>query len=387
MIVTTPNKYFCNNVKPVVAHVNTVGDPAVSTAKIMHGICDNGKATDFSFFTVAGFGRLDDADYLLERRWAYRLNAGVARLTGNDGFGAEAPTRRLLEILDARRPDLVHLHNAHGYYLNLPMLTRWLRSHSVPLVITLHDWWLLTGRCAKPQSVDCDLWQRQACDQCQHREAYPACWLNNVPLYKDALFDGIEVHLVAPLAEVADDVRRSALSRFPISVIEHGVDKRMFNQEGPAINLDGGVRLLAASTKWTHAKGVDRLLEFAEHMPQGWHLNIVGRGWPHATRTPRIRVCGYAQTPEQMAAYYRGVDILLSASRAETFGLTLYEANACGTLCATINDDVTASICRVSDALASKAVKNVRDIQLMAREYHDLYASILAKHAKLPENC
>ena len=90
----------------------------------------------------------DVPSYVVGSKAETLLDLALTRLTDRAGFFSRYATRRLIRQLDAYKPDLVHLHNLHGYYLNLPMLFAWLRKHDLPVVWTLHDCWAYTGHCA-----------------------------------------------------------------------------------------------------------------------------------------------------------------------------------------------------------------------------------------------
>src|SRR5262249_17124394 len=76
-------------------------------------------------------------------------------------------TKRLLTLAD-KQPSILHLHNLHGGYFDLPILP-WI-SQQVPTVVTLHDAWLLSGHCA--HSFACEKW-RTGCGECPDLTIYP----------------------------------------------------------------------------------------------------------------------------------------------------------------------------------------------------------------------
>ena len=86
------------------------------------------------------------------------LHAIVSKYCDNQGLMSKCATRRFLKRLDEIKPDVVHLHNIHGYYINYPLLFSYLKAKDIPTVITMHDFWLMTGHCAYINKT-CDRWK------------------------------------------------------------------------------------------------------------------------------------------------------------------------------------------------------------------------------------
>ena len=84
------------------------------------------------------------------------LHAAVTRLWDAQGFGSRKATEEFLKRVEEYRPDVVHLHNLHGYYLNIELLFRYLKQKKVRVVWTLHDCWPFTGHCVYYQNAECD---------------------------------------------------------------------------------------------------------------------------------------------------------------------------------------------------------------------------------------
>ena len=52
----------------------------------------------------------------------YLFHAGITRLFDLNGYGSRAATQRLLSQIEHFQPDVIWLHNLHGYYLNIELL-------------------------------------------------------------------------------------------------------------------------------------------------------------------------------------------------------------------------------------------------------------------------
>lgn len=88
------------------------------------------------------------------------------------GFGSIAATKVFIKELDKIKPDIVHLHNIHGYYLNIEIIFNYLKKIETPVVWTLHDCWPFTGHCTFFDRVNCSKWQTE-CNHCPNQKGYP----------------------------------------------------------------------------------------------------------------------------------------------------------------------------------------------------------------------
>ena len=101
-----------------------------------------------------------------------RFNALKSRLFDNDGFNAKRATKKLIKQIKDFNPDVIHLHNLHGYYLNIKILFDYLKQANKPVVWTLHDCWALTGHCSHFDYIGCEKWKEQ-CFNCPQKKEYP----------------------------------------------------------------------------------------------------------------------------------------------------------------------------------------------------------------------
>lgn len=72
--------------------------------------------------------------------------------------------------LTTQPPDVVHCHNLHGDYFDLRAIS--MLSHQVPMILTLHDEWLLTGHCAC--TLGCERW-KTGCGPVRILPSTPLC--------------------------------------------------------------------------------------------------------------------------------------------------------------------------------------------------------------------
>ena len=131
----------------------------------------------------------------------------------------------LIDLLP-KQPDIVHLHNLHSGYFNLQILPK--LSKKIPVVITLHDMWLLTGHCV--YSLDCERW-KFGCGSCPYLSI-------PMPIKRDGTRRNIrvktdllrksEISIVTPSQWLMDLVDTSGLKPKETRVIPNGIDDEIF---------------------------------------------------------------------------------------------------------------------------------------------------------------
>jgi glycosyltransferase involved in cell wall biosynthesis len=153
------------------------------------------------------------------------------RLFDRHGFASRRATMHLIETVKRYSPDVIHLHNLHGYYLNIKILFEFLAQAQIPVVWTLHDCWAFTGHCAYFDYAGCEKWQ-SACHACSQGSQYPKSMADrSAKNYeaKRALFTSVEhMRIVTPSQWLAGLVRQSFLSKYPVQVVHNGVDLSVF---------------------------------------------------------------------------------------------------------------------------------------------------------------
>lgn len=252
-------------------------------------------------------------------------------------------TYRLLELTPST-PDILHLHNLHGSYFDIRALPT--LATRAPVVITLHDAWLLTGHCAHP--FDCDHWLT-GCGQCPYLDTYVAIprdrSSDNARIKREALA-AAHVRLASPSRWLMDMVERSGVAGAAVEtrVIPNGVDTTVFSPGSRdaahnALGLPADSLVLlstARSGKASPFKGFDTLEAALPHVARAAQgrdvvLLALGQDAPDIkVGGVRIRFVPFVGDPAEVAEYYRAADLYLHPSRAENFPLAVLEAMACG---------------------------------------------------------
>lgn len=262
-------------------------------------------------------------------------------LRGEGGFGSEKRTRRFLEFLDREQPGLVHLHNLHGFYLQVELLFAWLKERGLPVVWTFHDCWPYTGHCAYYDKNNCHGFQN-GCTSCPyHASAYPyALFKDNAAesfVRKRRAFTGVDsLTVVTPSVWLADEVKRSFLKEYPVRVIPNGIDLSVFSPKGRKERKTAEKRVLGVANVWEERKGLKFFLELAELLPDLYEIELVGLSSAQIKKLggrfgKRLRLFPRTGGAQELARRYREADVFVNPTLEDNFPTVNLEALACGT--------------------------------------------------------
>lgn len=273
--------------------------------------------------------------------WDIKFHGLKSRLFDRHGLGSKRATLKFVERIKEIKPDIIHLHNIHGYYLNIEILFNYLSISNIPVVWTLHDCWPFTGHCAHYSIAKCDKWLNQ-CYNCVQKKSYPAslCIDRSADNYalKKNLFTSLTDMTIVPVSKwLGDQVQQSFLREHAIQVIHNGVDLTKFYPRNTIalrqkMELIGEHILLGVATSWSKRKGLADYLKLAEVLPVNCKIILVGLSKQQIKNLPK-NIIGLTRTEsiDELAELYSLADIVLNLSYEETFGLTTVEGFACGT--------------------------------------------------------
>ena len=369
--------------KPTILFVSTVSTPRNGVGQIVRALADACEKEDMRSVVFTGRGQSGDADFVSNGRTGFYRNVFMARFLKQDGFMDVASARRLNERILELKPDLVHLHNLHGYYTHLPSLGETLDKLDVPVIVTLHDLWFATGRCAWPWCGDPEYCTAD-CSQCKFPNSYPAKWLPGRSMRKDKEEFLQGKHVVVPSRWMFERLEKHT----PV-IIPNGVDKLIFKPY-ENVRRDSSM-LLAVATKWNHTKGIEDIAELAQVLPEELKIVLVGN---NALHHPRIKSLGYIDDARKIAQLMAQSRAVLSASHHEAFGMTVAEALAtqtpviarAGTAAAELISDKRFAVDFMHPQSVVKAImntdsymfgENVISTREMTQKYIGLYKKLL----------
>ena len=270
-----------------------------------------------------------------------RIHGVMTRIFDAHGFASKSATRRFLAWAEAYRPDVVWLHNIHGYYINVEMLFAWLKKHpEMQVKWTLHDCWAFTGHCAYFTMAGCEQWTNH-CEKCVKKKGYPASLLvdgcrRNFDRKRRA-FTGVKnMTLITPSQWLKDLVKRSFLKDYPVEVVYNRINTDIFRPTPSDFRKEHGLEdkymILGVANIWDARKGLADFMELAGMLDAHYHIVLVGLSEDQMLNLP-ANVLGIRRTAsaQELAQIYSAADVFVNPSREETFGMTTVEAISCGT--------------------------------------------------------
>ena len=248
-----------------------------------------------------------------------------------------SPSFRALESNFLQRPDVLHLHSLHGVgsYAELSVLPS--LSDRYPLIMSMHDLWLVTGHCG--HFLDCERW-KIGCGNCPDLSLYPAIARDGTAANfrrKKRVFQKTKAHVVVPSSWLKQKVEQSPiLGHLPVSVVFNPVDTHVFcpDSEGDSGNKQKKTVLLVAQNINNPYKGVrDGIDALNKTTCENLEVVLIGNASEEVSKLIRHKTHAmpYVNETKDLVELYRSADILLMPSRGETFGLVAAEAMACGT--------------------------------------------------------
>lgn len=260
----------------------------------------------------------------------------ATRLFDAHGLASRLATRRFVARLRELNPDVIHIHNIHGYFLNYKILSRALAQMGKPVVWTVHDCWLYTGHCYHYASAGCERW-KTGCHHCPQKKAFPASRLldrsrRNWEDKKKAFCSIPGLTLVTVSRWMKGEIARSFLGGVRCEVIHNGIDLDTFRPSPSAETaLAYGTYYLAVASIWLPEKGLQDLEKLSSVLDADERLVVVGKR-PSGHRFPRNVVC-LERTADAaaLAALYTEAVALVNPTWQDNYPTVNMEAIACGT--------------------------------------------------------
>lgn len=288
-------------------------------------------------------------------KYAVRIGSGLdvkihalqTRLFDAHGLGSKRATKRFLRWADDYNPDLLWLHNIHGYYINYELLFEWIKSRpSMEVRWTLHDCWTFTGHCSYFTMVECEQWKSR-CSYCVQKKRYPSSlFLDNCRRNfdrKKAAFTGVRnLTLITPSQWLAKLVKESFLKEYPVEVRYNSIDTNVFKPTPSDFRERYGLQdkkiVLGVASVWDERKGLDDFIRLAGMLDDRYVIALVGLSEKQIRRLPK-RMLGIRRTnsPTELAAIYTAADVFVNLTYEDNYPTVNLEAQACGTFVVTYN--------------------------------------------------
>lgn len=262
-----------------------------------------------------------------------------ARLLDGAGFGSRSATVKFIKWVKEYNLDVIHLHNIHGYYINVEVLFDYLKTCGKRIIWTLHDCWAFTGHTAYCDAANCKRWVK-GCHNCPLLKEYPASLVDRSKQNwkkKRDVFSGVSnMTIITPSKWLSTWVKHSFLQEYPIKVINNGIDTSQFYPIESDFRKNNGLEdkivLLGVATSWNEMKGYSDYLKLVEILGDKYRVVLVGLTEEQIVKLPN-NVLGIERTTnaQELAEIYTAADLFLNLSYCENYPTVNIESMACGT--------------------------------------------------------
>jgi len=310
-------------------------------------------------------------------KWDVRWHGVFSRMFDAHGFASKQATKKLIAELKKWKPDLVNIHNIHGYYINIELLFEYLKKEQIPVVWTFHDCWPFTGHCSYFDRYNCMKWQT-GCHHCPNLNGYPESWFIDRSranyLKKKSIFGGLKnLTIITPSQWLGKHVNKSFLKDYPVQVIHNGLDLTVFNETiddkiFEKYQISGKYALGVAST-WDNRKGLNDFVSLRNILSNEIQIVLVGLTAKQSAELPQgVMSIPRTENARELAVLYSGAQAFVNPTLVDNFPTTNIEALACGTPVITYNtggspeavDEKTGIVVEKGNVVALKeAIENV----------------------------
>ena len=328
--------------------INPVIRENTSTGRIMRMIGDYAMSHGWESYIAYSKGRDGVPEHSSQlipigNKWDVALHWLATRLFDAHGLASKKATRAFIKEIQRINPDVIHIHNIHGYFLNYPLLFKYLQASGKPVVWTTHDCWLYTGHCYHYDAVKCQRW-KTLCHHCPQKRAFPSSWLldgssRNYRAKQTAFCSLQNLTLVNVSNWMRNQMQESFLKDKHFSLVRNGIDLQVFTpKERPSVlrkyRVDASkIILLAITSVWTAEKGLEDLIWLSKHIPSNQQLVLVGKmNQSQSESVPRgVITIGRTESMKELVALYSAAGVLVNPTYQDNYPTVNMEALACGT--------------------------------------------------------
>lgn len=316
-----------------VAEITTF--PWFSVGKIASGIMEylNRNGSVCKLFYARDY-REGDNYIKFANKFEIYFNALLARIFDNDGFCCSFSTNKLIKELDTFKPDIVHLHTLHGYYVNIKKLFSYLNEKHIKIVWTMHDTWAITGHCAFFGDGSCTNWLNSECRHCKFKNEYPKSLVFNRAhsnyLKKNSIyniFNKNDLYIVSPSNWLDSLIAKSMLGKFNHYVIYNGIDQDKYKD----LKLYRNKILLCVASVWEKRKNLTKILEVSQNLKE-WSIIVLGNVPKEIKKGvyKNIEFIKRTTSIEELVKLYNTCSLLFNPTLSDNLPTVNIEAQLCG---------------------------------------------------------
>ena len=334
----------------------------------------------------------------------------LAKITDKTGEYSRHQTKKLIRRIEEFNPEVIHLHNLHGYYINYPILFDYLAKKNVPVIWTLHDCWAYTGHCTHFSYVNCSKWMN-LCSNCPQKREYLKSYVidqsrNNYEKKKKSFCAIPHMTIVTPSVWLASMVSLSFFKQYEVKVIPNGIDSDIFKIKASDFkkrnHIENKEMVLAVANVWDEKKGYSDIVRISEKLDSNqYQIVMVGVSKEQMQALPKtVLPIMRTNSVDELVEIYSEADVFINLSYEETMGMVTVEALACGVPCFVYNktavpevvDEKSGKIFEAGDidsvcnAITNKEYKSLTGMRQRALcfekkkeygKYLDLYSTVI----------
>lgn len=281
---------------------------------------------------------------------------------------AASHVHHLMTIPLVQEADVIYIHWVQETFLSIRDVRQILKTGK-PVYMYLHDMWSMTGGCH--YSMGCDGYVHR-CEQCPMIGRQLMHGMSQATLRKKLKMwrNQPNLHVIAPSRWMYDCARESAVfHQQPVFLIPNTLNDRVFRvmdkrdarevlglpQDRPLV-LFGAVGGTANLYKgWDYA---DRLMQ-----RMGTEADMVVFGSTYQSAGYTTHAIGKMHDEFSLACLYNAIDVFISPTQAECFGLTIAESISCGTKAVVFNVGGVSDIVTHQDNGYLAEPNNVDDLE------------------------
>ena len=348
-----------------------------STGNIAQGIKNEANAVGMEYvlaYPVDPQNKpVQEGDWVIGDALGRKGSIALGMVSGFNGCFSLFSSWKLCRMIRRLSPDVIHFHNLHNNYVNLPMLFGCIKKLGIKVVWTLHDCWSFTGQCPYFDITRCEKW-RTGCYGCPSYKEYPKALVDNTKVMwhlKKRWFCGVkDMTIVTPSQWLADLAKESYLKDYPVKVINNGIDLGVFSPMesdfAKRYGCEGKHIVLGVAFNWSKRKGFDVFCELAKRLDrEKYQIVLVGTDDDVDKLLPaHVSSIHRTESQKELAMLYSAADVFANPTREENYPTVNMEVLACGTPIVTFR---TGGSPEIPDSTCGCVVEK-DDIDAMERE-------------------
>lgn len=328
--------------------INPVIRINTSTGRIMQEIGELARAHGWETYIAYSKGRdgvkPNEAKLVpVGNQWSIAWHGVLTRLFDRHGLASDGATRAFIEEIKRIQPDIIHIHNIHGYFLNYRILFEYLSKANIPVIWTVHDCWLYTGHCYHYAYKHCYKWN-ELCQECPQQKEFPTSWWIDRSkqnyLDKKKAFTSVPnewLTFVTVSEWMKNEMKQSFLKDYSYHVIHNGINLENFRiypteEVKKQYGLEGKRIILGVASIWMEEKGWKDFMQLATLLNPEEVIVLVGvkeeqkKGLP-----PNIVPISRTENLKQLAELYAAAEAFVNPTWQDNYPTVNLEAIACGT--------------------------------------------------------